>query len=65
MVDGKQLTVVWHVDDLKILHTDTNIVMLLINQLDKKYGAEVSGADAPLTVRRGKKHSYLGMILDY
>ena len=25
MVNGKQLTVVWHVDDLKISHVDTSV----------------------------------------
>ena len=63
-VNGKQLTVVWHVDDLKISHNDANVVTSLIDKLNKTYGTGVD-PETPLTVRKGKKHSYLGMILDY
>jgi hypothetical protein len=34
MVHGKQLTVAWHVDDLKISHVDTKVVDSLIDDLD-------------------------------
>ena len=33
--------------------------------LDKKYGYEACGKRSPLTVKRGRKHEYLGMLLDY
>ena len=64
-VNGKQLTVVWHVDDLKISHVDKNVVLALIEKLNNKYGNTASGQDVPLTVHRGKLHYYLGMTLDY
>ena len=64
-VKGKQLTVAWHVDDLKISHADEKVVTALINKINKKYGKTASGQDVPLTVRRGKLHDYLGMTLDY
>jgi len=38
MVKGKQLTVVWHVDDLKISHADPAVVGGLIEELNKRYG---------------------------
>jgi hypothetical protein len=60
MVDGKQLTVVWHVDDLKILHVSTKVVDDLITNLDSKFGKET-----PLSKSRGKVHDYLGMTLDF
>ena len=26
MIDGKQLTVIWHVDDLKVSHEDPKVI---------------------------------------
>ena len=60
IVDGKQLTIVWHVDDLKISHANPAVVTTIIDQLKSEYGKE-----SPLTVKRGKLHDYLGMLLDY
>jgi hypothetical protein len=66
IIDGKQCTIVWHVDDLKISHVDPKVNTTILNLLDAKYGQEiVAGKRAPLTINRGKKHDYLGMILDY
>jgi hypothetical protein len=48
-------------DDLKILHVDSQVVLDVIELLQKKYGT----VDAPLTMCRGKTHDYLGMTLDY
>jgi hypothetical protein len=53
MVNGKQCTIVWHVDDLKISHEDPAVV------------SNEFGKEAPLTVNRGKVHDYLGMTLDF
>jgi hypothetical protein len=60
MVNGKQCTIVWHVDDLKISHEDPAVVSGVIDQLSGEFGKE-----APLTVNRGKVHDYLGMTLDF
>jgi len=60
MVNGKQLTVAWHVDDLKISHVDCTAVDHFINQVDEAFGKE-----APLSRSRGKVHDYLGMVLDF
>jgi hypothetical protein len=61
MVDGKQLTVAWHVDDLKILHVSTKVVDDLIADLDSEFGKETPS----LSKSRGKVHDYLGMTLDF
>jgi hypothetical protein len=61
MVDGKQCTIVWHVDDLKISHEDESVTRSVVELLQQKYGS----ADAPVTVTYGKVHDYLGMTLDY
>jgi hypothetical protein len=60
MIDGKQCTVVWHVDDLKISHVDPEVVDSLVSLLDGEYG-KIN----PLVTTHGKVHEYLGMTLDY
>ena len=59
-VNGKQVTVTWHVDDLKISSVDGALIDELITSLDARFGKM-----KPLTVTRGPVHEYLGMILDY
>jgi hypothetical protein len=60
MVNGKQLTVAWHVDDLKVSHVDSKVVDDFIKQMDAEFGKET-----PMNQSRGKVHDYLGMLLDY
>jgi hypothetical protein len=59
-VHGRQCTVLWHVDDLKISHEDPDVVTSLIGHLEQTFGQE-----APLTIMRGNVHEYLGMTIDY
>jgi hypothetical protein len=40
MVDGKQLTIAWHVDDLKISQVATKVVDSLTKDLDREFGKE-------------------------
>jgi hypothetical protein len=54
MINGKQCTVVWHVDNLKISHVDPDVVSGIIELLSKEFGKE-----APLTVTRGKSTTTL------
>ena len=60
MINGKQCTIVWHVDDLKISHVDPKVVDEVIASLKEEYGKV-----GEMTVRRGKIHDYLGMKLDF
>ena len=60
MINGKQCTIIWHVDDLKISHVDPEVVTAVIEGLKSEFGKE-----APLTITRGKIHEYLGMTFDY
>eukprot|EP00957_Ditylum_brightwellii_P210033 15364497-Ditylum_brightwellii.AAC.6 len=55
MIRGKQMTVCWHVDDLKISHADSKEVSRILKCLEGKYGK--------LCTTRGKVHNYLGMTL--
>jgi len=57
-INGKQCTLLWHVDDLKTSHMDPEVVNVL-EQINS-----VFGQDTPITVRRGKVHEHLGMTLD-
>jgi hypothetical protein len=59
MVNGKQCTVLWHVDDLKISHVDPAAVESPPDLLNG-----VCGKLSPLVTARGKTHDHLGMTLD-
>ena len=43
MVNGKQLTIAWHVDDLKLSHMKANVVTNYINNLNEKNGKDATG----------------------
>jgi hypothetical protein len=60
MINGKQCTVCWYVDDVKAPHVEESVVEDLISKMQEEYGKE-----APLTVSRGKVLEYLGMKIDY
>ena len=59
-VNGHQMTVVWHVDDLKVSHVDAKEVGKFIQQMEETFGK-----DTPLSVSCGRMHDYLGMTLDF
>ena len=59
-VNGKQLTVAWHVDDLKVSHKEDNILDEFIGMMEEEFGQET-----PLTVMRGPIQEYLRMTLDF
>ena len=58
MINGQQMTVVWHVDDLKVSHVDAAEVEKFVRQMETTFGK-----DTRLTVSRGQVHDYLGMTL--
>lgn len=60
IIKGKQCTIIWHVNYLKISHVDTRVVEDVLKQLATKFGQ-----DAPLTTCSGKILDYLGMKIDY
>jgi hypothetical protein len=59
-INGKQCTILWHVDDLKISHVDLNVVTTILNMLGKHFAMETA-----LTITRGKRHTYIGIDIDY
>ena len=60
MVEGKQLTVSWHVDDLKASHMNSKVIDQFIQWVKDTYGSI-----GEVKTTRGKVHDYLGMKLDY
>jgi hypothetical protein len=59
-INGKQCTIVWHVDDLKVSHMESEVLEKMVDQLNKKFGTI-----NPLVVTRGDVHDYLGMRLNF
>ena len=53
MINGKQCTIVWYVDDNKVSHVDPEVVSEVINLMKKYFG--------DLSVTRGKEHRFLGI----
>ena len=56
---GYQCTILWHVDDMKILHIDTKVVGGVIKQLNQRYCK-----DPPLTVTRLRVREYPRKTID-
>jgi hypothetical protein len=57
MIDGKQTTIQFHVDDLKISHMKQSIIYLVLNDLNKEFGT----TRKPLAATTGLIHDYLGI----
>jgi hypothetical protein len=62
IVNGKQQTVAWHVDDLKGSHVDPVVNTQMLEWLESLYGDPKLGKSKAV---RGHKHDYLAMVLDY
>ena len=60
MINGKQSTIIWHVNNLKLSHIKQSVLEDIANKLNLKYGQVV-----PLVIHCGKIHNYLGMTIDY
>ena len=53
-----KMTVIWHVDDLKVSHVDPKENTKFANWMKDIYSKK-------LTIHRGKIHDYLGMDMDW
>ena len=60
MVNSEQITVCWHVDDIKSSHIDPKVNNEFLQWIKDAFGqlGEVKMTQGPL-------HNYLGMTLDY
>ena len=57
MINGKQCTKVWYVDDNKVSHIDSKVVDQIIVAIEEKFGK--------MTVKRGKEHMLVGMDISF
>jgi hypothetical protein len=57
-VNGTQMTVRWHIDDLMISHTNQDNIMAFVKNIKDIYGEN-------LAEKVGTVHKYLGMTFDY
>ena len=53
-INGKQCTIVWYVDDLKISHMELSVIREILDVIQSKFSGE-------LVVTTGKEHPYLGI----
>jgi hypothetical protein len=65
IIRGKQMTICWHVDDLKASHVMTKITDSIIKYLRQEYESIFEDGTGEMVVSRGKIHKYLGMTIDY
>ena len=59
-VNGEQLTIMFHIDDLLLAHVQESVITEFIRKLDREYATH-----DPLTVTRGLLHEYLGQSMDF
>ena len=57
VIDGKQCTILWYVDDNKIFHMNPKVVDHMIKQIEDKFGK--------ITITRGKYHVFVGMDIKF
>ena len=55
MINGKQCTLAWYVDDNKISHVDSKVIDDILTKIEKDFGK--------CTITRGNEHTFLGMKL--
>ena len=60
MVNGEQITVQFHVDDLKVSHKENSVLDDFLKFLRDELGQEDK-----LTENKGLVHEYLGITIDY
>ena len=60
IIDNKECTILWHVDDLKTSHVDPAVVSSVLADINAEYGKI-----AKMTITRGKVQKYLGMTIYY
>jgi hypothetical protein len=60
IINGKQATIAWYVNDLKISHAYADVNNQIIQHIQKEFGSQMD-----VTFKRGPVHDYLGMTSDF
>ena len=50
MINGKQCTIVWYIDDNKFYHVGLNVVTNILEEINNHFGE--------LVISRGDKHEF-------
>jgi hypothetical protein len=61
MIDGNQITIQFHVDDLNILHMNQSVIDSVLADLNNEFGT----TKKPLAANTVHVHDYLGITIDY
>ena len=56
VINGKQCTVIFYVDNNKVSHEDSTVVTQVLDQIASHFGE--------LSITRGTKHDFLGMNIE-
>jgi hypothetical protein len=65
MIEGKQMTICFHLDDCKLSHRKSKVMDKMIEWLRQEYESIFEDGSGQMMVSRGKVHKYRGMTLDY
>jgi hypothetical protein len=65
IIEGKQMTICFHVGDCKLSHRKKKVIDTMIEYLREDYESIFEDGTGAMTVSRGKIHKYLGITLDY
>ena len=57
VIEGKQCTILWHVDDFKVSHPSETIVYQVIADLEERYGK--------MAVEHGPEQTFVGMDITF
>jgi hypothetical protein len=65
IIEGKQMTICFHVNDCKLSHRNRKVMDRMIKYLRQEYKSIFEDGSGEMTVSRGKIHTYLGVTLDF
>jgi hypothetical protein len=65
IIEGKQMTIFFHVDYCKLSHRKKTVMDRMIGYLRQEYESIFEDGSGAMTASRGKIHKYLGMTLEY
>jgi transcription antitermination factor NusG len=65
IIDGKQCTICFHVDDCKISHVKSSVNNSIIAWLRQEYESIFTDGSGKMKVARGRVHVYVGITLDF
>ena len=65
IINVNQLTLVWHVNNIKAIHAEEKVVTRTAKWMRKTYKRIFKDGSGKMKLCRGKVHDYLGMNLEY